>query len=142
MIDFKPRSFLCLEVNGTGVKNLKFSRRLNSEHFNLWMFLGFFDNTAILEKTQGTTTPPLRRDRAAYLASDAGKAWYKQRGTSIEPFFATIKDRFDLDPLPVQGKTKASAFILLALYAWNLIVLFNFLNDRPLGVVKPILDAL
>ena len=77
-----------------------------------------------------------------YLASDAGKAWYTQRATSIEPFFATIKDLFDLNPLPVQGKTKASAFILLALYAWNLIVLFNFLNDRPLGEVKPILDCL
>jgi len=97
---------------------------------------------APLSKPVGQSTPQARRDRAAYLASDAGKAWYKQRGTSIEPFFATIKDLFDLDPLPVQGKTKASTFILLALYAWNLIVLFNFLNDRPLGEVKPILDAL
>lgn len=97
---------------------------------------------APLSKPVGQSTPQVRRDRAAYLASDAGKAWYKQRGTSIEPFFATIKDLFDLDPLPVQGKVKASAFILLALYAWNLIVLFNFLNDRPLGEVKPILDCL
>jgi hypothetical protein len=97
---------------------------------------------APLSKPVGQSTPQARRDRAAYLASDAGQAWYKQRGTSIEPFFATIKDLFDLDPLPVQGKSKASAFILLALYAWNLIVLFNFLNDRPLGEVKPILDCL
>jgi hypothetical protein len=97
---------------------------------------------APLSKSVGHATPQMRRDRAAYLASDAGKAWYKQRGTSIEPFFATIKDLFDLDPLPVQGKTKASAFILLALYAWNLIVLFNFLFNCPLGEVKPILDVL
>jgi hypothetical protein len=97
---------------------------------------------APLSKPIGQSTPQARRDRAAYLASDAGRAWYKQRGTTIEPFFATIKDLFDLDPLPVQGQNKASAFILLALYAWNLIVLFNFLNDRPLGEVKPILDAL
>lgn len=97
---------------------------------------------APLSKPIGQSTSQARRDRAAYLASDAGKAWYKQRGTSIEPFFATIKNLFDLDPLPVQGQSKASAFILLALYAWNLIVLFNFLNDRPLGEVKPILDCL
>ena len=97
---------------------------------------------APLSKPVGRSTSQTRRDRAFFLASDAGKAWYKQRGTSIEPFFATIKDLFDLDPLPVQGKSKASAFILLALYAWNLIVLFNFLNDRPLGEVKPILDCL
>jgi hypothetical protein len=97
---------------------------------------------APLSKPVGQSTPQVRRDRAAYLASDAGRAWYKHRGTSIEPFFATIKALFGLDPLPVQGKTKASAFILLALYAWNLIVLFNFLNNRPLGAVKPILDSL
>jgi hypothetical protein len=97
---------------------------------------------APLSKPIGQSTSQARRDRAAYLASDAGKAWYKQRGSSIEPFFATIKSLFLLDPLPVQGQAKASAFILLALYAWNLIVLFNFLNDRPLGEVKPILDSL
>lgn len=97
---------------------------------------------APLSKPISRSTPQTRRDRAAHLASDAGKAWYKQRGTSIEPFFATIKDLFGLDPPPVQGKSKASAFILLALYACNLIVLFNFLNDRPLGEVKPVLDSL
>jgi hypothetical protein len=97
---------------------------------------------APLAKPIGHSTSQARRDRAAFLASDAGRAWYRQRGTSIEPFFATIKDFFELDPLPVQGKVKASAFILLAFYAWNLLVLFNWLNDRPLGVVKPILDSL
>jgi hypothetical protein len=97
---------------------------------------------APLSKPIGQSTPPDRCDRAAFLASDRGRAWYKQRGASIEPFFATIKDLFSLDPLPVQGKDKASAFILLALYAWNLIVLFNFLNNDPLGAVKPVLDCL
>jgi hypothetical protein len=97
---------------------------------------------APLSKPVGKTTPQDRRDRAAYLASPQGKARYRQRGCSIEPFFATLKDFFHLDPLPVQGKTNVSAFILLALYAWNLIVLFNFINDRPLGAVKPVLDLL
>ena len=76
------------------------------------------------------------------LVSPEGKALYKRRGSTIEPFFATIKDFFHLDPLPVQGECAVSAFILLALYAWNLIVLFNFLNNRPLGEVKPFLDLL
>lgn len=97
---------------------------------------------APLSKPVGKSTPQSRRDRAAYLASPQGKARYRQRACSIEPFFATIKDFFPLDPLPLQGKTNASVFILLALYAWNLIVLFNFVNDRPLGAVKPVLDLL
>lgn len=97
---------------------------------------------APLSKPVGKSTSQDRRDRAAYLASPEGKARYQQRGCSIEPFFATLKDCFHLDPLPRQGKTNASVFILLALYAWNLIVLFNFIQDRPLGAVKPVLDML
>jgi hypothetical protein len=31
---------------------------------------------------------------------------------------------------------------LLALFAWNLIVLFNFVNHRPLGEVKSVLELL
>lgn len=95
-----------------------------------------------LSKPVGKSTPQDRRDRAAFLASPEGKARYQKRGCTIEPFFATIKAFFQLDPLPVQGESAVSAFILLALYAWNLIVLFNFLNHRPLGQVKPVLDLL
>jgi len=97
---------------------------------------------APLSKPVGKSTPQDRRDRAAYLASPIGKCRYKRRGSSIEPFFSTIKQLFHLNPLPVQGKSKASAYILLALYSWNLIVLFNFLNHRPLGEVKPVLELL
>jgi Transposase DDE domain len=95
-----------------------------------------------LSKPMGKSTPQDRRDRAAYRASPEGKARYQQRGGSIEPFFATRKDCFHLDPLPVQGKTLVSVVILLALYAWNLLGLLNFVNPRPLGEVKPILDLL
>jgi hypothetical protein len=97
---------------------------------------------APLSKPVGKSTPQARRDRAAYLTSPQGKARYRQRGSSIEPFFGTMKDFFHLDPLPLQGKTNASVLILLALYAWNLIVLFNFIHDRPLGAVKSVLDLL
>jgi len=97
---------------------------------------------APLSKPIGKSTSQDRRDRAAFLASPEGKARYKHRASTIEPFFATIKDFFHLDPLPVRGDVAVSAFILLALYAWNLIVLFNFVNHRPLGEVKPFLDLL
>jgi hypothetical protein len=97
---------------------------------------------APLSKPVGKSTPQDRRDRAAFLASPQGKALYKRRGSTIEPFFATLKDFFHLDPLPVRGECAVSAFVLLALYAWNLIVLFNFVNHRPLGQVKSVLDLL
>lgn len=70
---------------------------------------------APLSKPIGQSTSQQRRDRASYLASPEGKGRYQQRGCSIEPFFATLKDFFHLDPLPVQGKTLASIVILLSL---------------------------
>jgi hypothetical protein len=97
---------------------------------------------ARLSKPFGKSTSPARRDRAAYLASPEGKARYQQRGCSIEPCFATLKDFFPLHPLPVQGKLLAAVVMLLSLYAWNLLVLLNFVTHRPLGQVKPILDLL
>lgn len=97
---------------------------------------------APLSKPIGVSTSEDRRCRAAYLASAEGKSRYQQRGSSIEPFFATLKSLFQLDPLPVQGKINASVFILLSLFAWNLIVLFNFINHRPLGEVKSVLELL
>jgi Transposase DDE domain len=100
------------------------------------------DAVAPLSKPIGPSTPQDRRDRATFLASSEGKALYKRRGSTIEPFFATLKDFFHLDPLPIRGEIAVSAFVLLALYAWNLIVLFNFLNHRPLGQVKPVLELL
>ncbi|MEP7286603.1 MAG: transposase [Chloroflexota bacterium] len=95
-----------------------------------------------LAKPIGQSTSQQRRDRSAYLASPVGKSRYQQPRCSIEPFFSTIKALFHIDPLPVRGKPKASAFILLAMYAWNLTVMFNFVNNRPLGEVKPVLDLL
>jgi hypothetical protein len=95
-----------------------------------------------LSKPVGQSTSQQRRDRQAYLASPQGKSRYKLRACTIEPFFATLKDLFRLDPLPVQGKINASTVILLALYLWNLVVLFNFMNNHPLGEVKSVLELL
>ncbi|MEP7289253.1 MAG: transposase [Chloroflexota bacterium] len=79
-----------------------------------------------LAKSIGQSPSQARRDRAAYLASPEGKSRYRSRGSSIEPFFATIQSLFYLDPLPGRGSVAVSAFIPLVLFAWNLIVLFNF----------------
>lgn len=47
-----------------------------------------------LSKPIGKSTAQDRRSRAAYLASPEGKARYRQRGSSIEPFFGTLKGFF------------------------------------------------
>jgi len=95
-----------------------------------------------LSKKVGKSTSPERRQRAAYLASPAGKARYHRRGCCIEPFFATLKSAFQLDPLPVRGKLAVTLLITLACYAWNLLALYNFQSNRPLGAVNALLGLL
>jgi hypothetical protein len=95
-----------------------------------------------LSKPIGASTSADRRQRAEDLASQSGRARYALRRQSIEPFFATLKAIFHLDPLPVQGKAAAQMVILAAVFCWNLIVLFNALAGRPLGAVKSVLEAL
>jgi hypothetical protein len=36
-----------------------------------------------------------------------------RRGSTIEPFFAALKDFFHLDSLPIRGEIAVSAFVLL-----------------------------
>jgi len=100
------------------------------------------DMLSPLHKAIAPSTAPARRKRAAYLATDEGKARYRQRSSTIEPFFATFKALFHCHRAPVRGLIKVRAYLLGALYVWNLAVLFNFLHNRPLGAVKSLLEAL
>lgn len=95
---------------------------------------------APLHKPVAPSTSATRRQRAVFLTSALGKARYQQHSCTIEPFFATIKDLFHLHRAPVRGLQQVAALVLGALYAWNLLVLFNFLNHHSLGHVKPILE--
>lgn len=55
---------------------------------------------------------------------------YRLRSKRIEPFFAHWKEAFDLDRLPVQGAAAVS-YLLLALYAYQLLIWANYHAGRP-----------
>lgn len=56
---------------------------------------------------------------------------YKLRSKLIEPFFGHWKQAFDLDQLPLRGKD-APVFLLLAMYAYQLLIFNNWKDKRPL----------
>lgn len=55
---------------------------------------------------------------------------YSLRGKLIEPFFAHWKEAFELDVVPLQGKD-ACAYLLLALYGYQLLIWDNLQTGRP-----------
>jgi hypothetical protein len=65
---------------------------------------------------------------------------YQLRGTRIEPFFAHWKEAFDLQRLPLQGQD-AIVYLLLALYAYQLLIWGNLHAQRPTYAYKHLILA-
>lgn len=55
---------------------------------------------------------------------------YSLRNKLMEPFFAHWKEAFDLGTVPLQGKD-APAYLLLALYGYQLLIWNNLQEERP-----------
>ena len=60
---------------------------------------------------------------------------YRLCGKLMEPFFAHWKEAFDLDVVPLQGQD-APVFLLLALYAYQLLIWDNLHTQRPTYAYK------
>jgi len=86
-------------------------------------------------------TPPERLARADFYESPVGQAIYRLRSISVEPLIGQIKEVFGLDPLPVRGKDKVSALCLLCVLVYQLVVLLNRLEGRPLRRIKHLLTT-
>jgi len=65
---------------------------------------------------------------------------YQLRGTRIEPFFAHWKEAFDLQRLPLQGQ-HAVVYLLLAMYAYQLLIWDNLHAGRPIYAYKHLILA-
>jgi hypothetical protein len=65
---------------------------------------------------------------------------YQLRGTRIEPFFAHWKAAFDLQRLPLQGQD-AIVYLLLAMYAYQLLIWDNCQAGRPIYAYQHLILA-
>jgi len=115
----------------TGFDDGKLFRSLEEKGKHLYVPIG-----------ASASTSPERLRWVARCQSEDGKRKYKLREVSIEPLFGYIKELFDLEQLHVKGLGNGATEILLAFYAYDLIVLFNYLEGFPLGAVKNLLDII
>ena len=86
-------------------------------------------------------TSPERLALADFYESPVGQAIYRLRSVSVEPLIGQIKEVFGLDPLPLRGEDEVSALCLLCVLVYQLVVLLNHLEGRPLRRIKHLLTT-
>ncbi len=73
-------------------------------------------------------TPPHRRKLGLWFASPAAQRLYRQRGTSVEPFWERLKRLFEIEPIWKKGKKFATVLFQTAVLAYLLIMFANIRN--------------
>jgi hypothetical protein len=63
------------------------------------------------------------------------------RKITVEPMFDILKSLFSLEQVWMKGKQNVQPLLLLAVFVYQLLILFNFINGRPLSHVKYIIDG-
>ena len=81
--------------------------------------------------------------RAAFYHSPPGKALYRRRGVTVEPFNDWFKGLFDLgDSVWHRGLANNQTQLLASLFAYQLLLRYNHDKGRHNGRVKWILDTI
>lgn len=86
------------------------------------------------------STPPERVRLAEFYSSTMGKALYRLRSVSVEPFISQLKALFHIDPPPVKGRKKVEAYFLLSVLIYQLAVYLNHQTGRPHRHIKHLLN--
>jgi len=84
-----------------------------------------------------------RRERHAFMKTTFAKRLLHRRGAKIEPFFDWLKSRFDLHHHAWhRGLNNNRTQILAAIFAYQLLLLFNYEHGNRNGCIQWILDIL
>jgi hypothetical protein len=92
-----------------------------------------------MEKHKHTASKRLLYIR--FFKSERGQRLFRLRKITVEPMFDILKSLFSLEPVWMKGKQNVQALLLLSVFVYQLLLLFNFVNGRPVSHVKYILDG-
>jgi Transposase DDE domain len=85
----------------------------------------------------------LRDERRRFLRSRRGRALYRRRNVSVEPFNARLKHMFDLnDRVWHWGLPNNRTMLLAAVCIYQLLLMHNGSKRRPMSNLQCLLDAL
>jgi hypothetical protein len=76
-----------------------------------------------------------------FFKSELGQHLFRLRKITVEPMFNILKTLFSLEPVWMKGKQNVQPLLLLGVFVYQLLLLFNFVNGRPVSHVKYILDG-
>jgi hypothetical protein len=76
-----------------------------------------------------------------FFKSKRGQHLFRLRKITVEPMFDILKSLFSLETVWMKGKSNVQPLLLLCVFAYQLLLLFNFVNGRPVSHVKYIIDG-
>jgi len=76
-----------------------------------------------------------------FFKSKRGQRLFRLRKITVEPMFEILKSLFSLEPVWMKGKQNVQSLLLLIVFTYQLLLLFNFVNGRAVSHVKYILDG-
>jgi hypothetical protein len=84
-----------------------------------------------------------REVRQTFFQSRRGRALYRRRSKTVEPFHAQLKHLFELEQrVWHRGLDNNQTMILAAIAAYQLLLTYNHQKHRPTGHLQCLLDAL
>ena len=87
-------------------------------------------------------TPPHRRQYGIWFASPSAKRIYRQRSTSVEPFWERLKRLFEIEPIWKKGKKFAAALFQAAVLAYLIVMFVNIGNFNHPADFQAVLGGL
>ena len=66
---------------------------------------------------------------------------YSQRAKTIEPLFSHLKGLFDIEKLVMKGLQNVQSFLSLCVWAYQTLIYYNFVYQRPLRRLKDLVCA-
>ena len=76
-----------------------------------------------------------------FFKSERGQRLFRLRKITVEPMFDILKNLFSLEPVWMKGRRNVQPLLLLCVFAYQLLLLFNFVNGKPVSHVKYIIDG-
>jgi len=92
-----------------------------------------------MEKYKHTASKRLPYIR--FFKSERGQRLFRLRKITVEPMFDILKSLFSLGSVWMKGKRNVQPLLLLSVFVYQLLLLFNFVSGRPVSHVKYILDG-
>jgi hypothetical protein len=123
-------------VADSGYDDIKLTKKCESRKNDTYI-----TRRLIVPMEKYTHTASHRLPYIRFFKSERGQRLFRLRKITVEPMFDILKSLFSLEPVWMKGKKNVQPLLLLCVFAYQLLLLFNFVNGRSVSHVKYIIDG-